>query len=448
MISDRRGGAVEQFAGRVRAGAHGVLRSWKSKLGDIPAILLLLLPFATVALITRFDFRLVGDEGIFSLRVIESFASTWPRPNLADYGVTSTPLAYVLLTGWGKIVGFEIWKLRSLTAGATFLAAYVFYRLCKGQRLPYPLLSAFSFLLFPYIFFLGFTIYPENFALLFGVGALYYYLMNGGSPGRMIKGSVLATLAIYCRQSYIVLPATLLGVDLVQRLRRGSASSDRWSYSRPLILAIPILMFIPFFVLWGGATPPMTRLGTPGDWFFALTPSHVNYILVFVGFYFAPMLFRSQTVALKRTGRYVWLVAFSLLAVYFAFPVQLNDAPDHSLVAGLVIHGLDLVGRLTRSGVGAATKLALWVMGLIIVLGEWSDRPWTEEKTWLVGVALSYTGFMIVTPFVYERYYEVLVPLLILIMHRTFHSRRVLGWWLPIQALVAAGFSYWQIALK
>ena len=421
--------------------------SWEDKFGDIPAMLLLLLPFVTVALIMGLDFRLVGDEGIFSVRVIEKFASTWPRLNLADYAVTSTPLAYILLTGWGKIVGFEIWKLRLLTSGVTFIAAYVFYKLCKGQRLPYPLVSAFSLLLLPYVFFLGFTIYPENFALLFGVGALYYYLMNGGSPGRMVAGSVLATLAIYCRQSYIVLPATLLGVDLLRRLRRESAPSDRRSYWRPLILSVPILMFIPVYLLWGGATPPMTRVGA-GGWHFELTLAHLNYILMFVGFYFAPMLLRAQTVALVRTGRYVWLVALGLLAVYLTFPVQLNDVAGHSVVAGVVIHGLDLVGRLTWGGVGAAAKLAIWGIGLLIVLAEWSDGPWTEEKTCLVGVALSYIGLMIVTPLVYERYYEVLVPLLILIMHRTFHSRRVLSWWLAVQVVLAGGFTLWQVVLK
>lgn len=448
MIADRRVGAGKQYASGLRTGAIEILGSWKSRLGDIPAFLLLLLPFAIMAAVTKFSFRLVGDEGVFSLRVIESFASTWPRPNLADYGVTSTPLAYLLLTGWGKIVGFEIWKLRSLTAGATFLAAYMFYKLCKGQGLAYPLLSAFSFLLFPYVFFLGFTVYPENFALLFGVGALYCYLMSGGAAGRMIAGSVLATLAIYCRQSYIVLPATILGVDLFRRIRRGSAPSGQWSYSRALILAIPILMFIPFYVIWGGATPPMTRTANAPDWFLAVTPTHVNYILMFVGLYFAPMLLRSQTVALFRRGRYVWFVALGLLAVYIAFPVRLDDVGGQSLVAGIVIHGVDLLGRLTWSGVGATAKLALWGIGLLIVLGEWLDRPWPEKKTWLVGMALSYIALMVVTPFVYERYYEILVPLLILILHRTFHSRRVLGWWVAVQVVLAGGFTLWQAVLK
>jgi len=448
MIAYRRVGAGKQYASRLRTGAIEILGSWKSKLGDLPAFLLLLLPFAIMGAVTKLNFRLVGDEGFYSLRVIETFASAWPRPNLADYGVTSTPLAYVLLTGWGKIVGFEIWKLRSLTAGATFLAAYMFYKLCKWQGLPYPLLSAFSFLLFPYVFFLGFTVYPENFALLFGVGALYCYIMNGDSPARVIAGSVLATLAIYCRQSYIFLPATLLGVDLLRRLRRKAAPSDRWTYLRPLILAIPILMFLPFYVLWSGATPPMTRTVEDPDWFLAVTPTHVNYVLMFVGFYFAPMLFRSQTAALVRTGRYVWLVALGLLAVYLAFPVQLNDAPGHSLVAGIVVHGVDLVGRLTWVSVGATVKLALWGIGLLIVLGEWMDRPWTEKKTWLVGMALSYIALMAVTPFVYERYYEILVPLLILILHRTIHSRRVLGWWVAVQVVLAGGFTLWQAVLK
>ena len=206
-------------------------------------------------------------------------------------------------------------------------------------------------------------------------------------------------------------------------------------------------MFIPFYVLWGGATPPMTRVGA-GGWHLELTPPHLNYILVFVGFYFAPMLFRSQTADLVKTGRYVWLVTLGLLAVYLIFPLQLNDIAGHSVVAGIVVHGVDLVGRLTWSGVGEVAKLVLWGMGLLIVLAEWSDGLWTEEKTWLVGVALSYIGLMLVTPFVYERYYEVLVPILILVIHRTFHSRRVLSWWVGVQVVMAGGFTFWQAVLK
>jgi len=448
MIADRRVGAGEQFASRMRARAVGVLRGWQSKLGDIPAFLLLILPFATVALITGLNFRLIGDESVFSLKVIRLFASTWPRLNLADYPVTSTPLAYILLTGWGKIVGFEIWKLRSLTAVVTFLAAWVFYKLCKWQSLPYPLLSAFIFLFFPYVFFLGFTIYPDNFALPFGIGALYYYLSDDGRPGRTVMGSVLETLAIYCRQSYIVIPCALLGVDLLRRLRSDSAISDRLSYWRPLILAIPILMFMPIYVLWGGATPPMTRLGSSADWFLAVTPHQVNYILVFVGFYFAPVLFRPQAENLPRAGRNVWLLAFGLLMVYISFPVQMNEFGGHPFMAGIVIHGLSLVGSLTGDAVGAAAKLALWVMGLIIVSGEWRDSMWTEQRTRLMGVALGYAALMVVIPLVYERYYGFLVPILILVLHRSFQSRRVLGFWLAMQAILAGGYSFWRIVMK
>jgi hypothetical protein len=448
MITGRRVGAGEEYVSRLRASARRVLGEWMSKLGDIPALALLVVPFVVMAGATRLSFRLVGDEGAFSLKVIETFAGAWPAPNLADYAVTSTPLAYLLLTGWGKIVGFEIWKLRGLTAVATLLSAFLFYKLCKEQRLPYPLLSALCFLLSPYIFFLGFTIYPENFALLFGIGSLYCYFIYADSLRGMIAGSVLATLAIYCRQSYIFLPAAVLGVDLLRRLGRRTAALDHWSSWRPLVLGIPILMFIPSYIVWGGATPPMTRVAGHEDWFLALTPAHVNYILMFVGFYFAPMLFRPQTTALLKKGRYEWLVVLALAVVFCGFPVRLDDVAGHSFVAGIIVHILDLVGSLTWASAEATLGIALWGIGMLIVLGEWSDKPWSQEKSWLVGAALGYTGLMIVTPFVYERYYEVLVALLILTLHKTFHSRRVLGFWVACQALLASGFVYWQAVMK
>jgi hypothetical protein len=415
---------------------------------DLQSFLQLTLPFVIVLIITNLNFRLVGDEGVYSLRVIELFAQTWPKLNFADYPVTSTPLAYVLMTGWGKLVGFEIWKLRGLTAFVTLLTAWVFYRLCKERQLPYPLLSTFTFLLFPYTFFLGFTLYPENFALLFGVASLYFYFTSHGSIPRTLAGSVLATLAVLSRQSYIVFPAAILGVDLLRRLCAGQAAVESSSAWRPLILAIPVLSFVPFFIMWGGVSPPMTQASQGGDFFLAITPTQLNYILIFVGFYFAPAVLSMRTEGLAKMGRSAWLVALGLLTIYVAFPVLLDDVRGNSRVAGILIHGLDSVGRVASVDLEIFAKSGLWGIGLVVVMIAFSDRPWTEMKTWLLAVALGYAGLMLITPLVYERYYMVLVPVLILLLHDRPQLRNAFACWLVVQAVLSASYFYWCAVLK
>lgn len=419
------------------------------RMADLRAALLLFVPFALMMLFTGMDFRLIGDETDFHVKIVEEFARTWPNLDLSNYRSASTPLAYVLLTAFGKVVGLEIWKLRMLTALATFGAAYLFYKLCARLELPHPLLSSLVFLFFPYIFFFGFTIYPENFGLLFGVWALSYYIPEEPSLKRLLKGSVLATLAIYCRQSYIVLPVGMLLYELRRLVQHGSGASTRRSVQRLALLAVPLFMFLPMLFLWGGFTSPGNLASQGGEWFLALTPAHLNYFLMLVGFYFLPMLLATHARYARKTWKGIFLPAAILMPVFIFFPVIFDEGKGPIAYAGgLIIHGLDVLRQTTSGVVASAAMLGLWMAGLIIASGEWARWPWSREKTKITTIGLTFAGLMTMTPFVYERYYILLIPLLLLLFHKSVRPTRLMAIWLGLQALLSAGFSYWQIALK
>jgi len=422
---------------------------WARLMPEVGAALLLSLPFFVMILATKLRFRLIGDEAPFHMKVIEALANDWPRINLADYSSASTPLSYILLTAFGKVVGFEIWKLRLFSTVATFIASYLFYRLARKLRLPYPMLCAFILVFFPYIFFSGYTIYPASFALFFGVAALDNYLMGDGSLRKMLMGSVFATLAILCSQAYIILPASFLAVEVLGALRRGSMLATRWAYSRLIVLAIPILSFVPLVLLWGGFTSPSNRAAAGGDWYLELNPQQLNFTLIFVGFYFFPVVLRRQSRDLLNSWRWVVPSAATLFALYRFFPIVLEDGPDRFLyMAGVVIRGLDIVRRSLGGGFVEVAMLGLWLAGLLIVLGELSERMWSVDRIRLAALALGYVGLMALSPFVYERYYLILVPPLILFLYRSYRRRWVVAAWTGVQALLALVFSYWQIALK
>jgi 4-amino-4-deoxy-L-arabinose transferase-like glycosyltransferase len=400
-------------------------------------------------LATGLSFRLIGDEGVFHIRVIQSFASTWPRINIADYPSASAPLPYVLLTIFGRIAGFEIWKLRLLPAIATYLAVNLFYNLCKRHELRYPLLSTLILLFFPYIFFHGFTIYTEGFALLFGVWAMNYYLLNDATLSQLLRGSILATLAVYCRQSYLVLPGGMLLFELWQTYRHGFVRSVRQRLGRLIILVIPAVMLLPLFSLWGGFTTPFNQASQGGGWFLELVPQQLNFLFVFIGFYFLPMLFGRHTIELARSKKAILLALVILLPLYFVFPVVFSDDPGRiNVAAGIIAHGLDIIGRFLSRNVAFVAELGFWTVGLLITLGECMHRPRSEESERLAIVTVTTMMLLTLTPYVYERYYILVVPFLVLLFHRSFQSRGLLFAWLAVQILLSAGFSYWQIALK
>lgn len=420
---------------------------------DMRAGVIIAAPIIAMILITGLDFRLIVDEGPYHLRVIESFEKAWPRIDISNYPSASTPLSYVIRTAFGRAFGFEIPKLRLVSSIATFLAVYIFYGICKKQRFPHPLLSSLTLLAFPYVFFHGFTIYPAALATFFGIWALSYYLLNNPSPGQLLKGSVLATLAVFCYQSFIALPVGMLLFESWDAMKDGFAETPRRFLSRErlsriLILAIPLWMLLPFAILWGSFTPPFSEFIYGRGWNIAVEPQQFNYILMFVGFYFMLMIIRPQTQRMLVSGPSFYILLGALLPLYLLVPVVINDTPGSATVAGLTIRGIEIMRQSISEGIANIAMLGLWASGILVLMTEWQIRPRSVETRKLFAMATAFVVLIAFSPFVYERYYFFLVPILILLLHRSFRSRRLLTAWIAVQALITVAYSYYQIVLK
>jgi len=413
--------------------------------GEVPLRLLLAVPFVPIILLTGLSFRFVGDEGLFHIKAINAFASSWPIPNIADYSSASTPLPYLLWTIYGKIVGFEIWKLRILSVVVTYLMVNLFYNLCKQHKLPYPLLSTLILLFFPYVFFHGFTIYTVSFGLFFGVWALHYYFLDEPNLIQLFKGSLLATLAIYCRQYYLVLPAGMLFFELWRTNWRSFVPAIRQRFWRLTILSLPIVLVLPLFWLWQGFTPPLHQT----DHFVHPILQHLNFMPIFVGFYFLPILFSKNAIKMLRFKKVALLVVAILLPIYFLFPLVYSEEPNRiAAMTGVIAHTLDILSQIIGSPGGVAAKLGLWTAGLLIIFGEIINCPWSVVKSKLFALLATFLILISLTPYVSERYYILIIPYLILILHRSFRNSRLLYFWLILQIAISVGFSYWQIVLK
>lgn len=424
--------------------------AWPRIRADLLAGLLISIPILAMILITGLDFRLITDEGAFHIKIIESFADAWPRINLTDYRSASTPLSYLLMTAFGKLVGFDIGKLRLLSAIATFLAAYVFYLASRRLGLPYPLLAALILLLFPYVFFFGQTIYPMAIGLFFGVASLFYYLGDEESMEDLVKGSVLASLAVLCRQSFIVIPVGMLLNEGFQLVRQGFQLNSYKVAAKLFILSVPLLALIPLFVIWGGFTAPANQASEGGEWFLRLSPQHVNYILMVVGFYFLPLIIRLEGDETEISRRFVIIAVAVLLPIFVLFPVVfLSNVPGQVKPSGgIVIRGLNLMSRSIGANYGYLATMALWMAGLLVFARRWRPLSPDAETRKLSLMVVAFIFLMMASPFVYERYYVILVMLLILILYKSFTSKKLLLLWIGVQAALTAGFSYWQIVLK
>jgi hypothetical protein len=425
------------------------IRLWLVYCSELPhslsVRLLLAVPLVAMIGVFGLNFRFIEDEGAFSIKVIEAFADDWPTPNIADYHSSTTPLPYLAFTFYGKIVGFEIWKLRLLTVVITYLTVNMFYGLCKHHNLPYPLVGTLLLLFFPYVFFHGFTIYTVNFALFFGVWSMRYYLLDEATSGQLLKGSMLATFAIYCRQEYLVLPMGMLLFEMAGSWWQESIREMGQRVRRLFVLGLPIILVLPLFWLWKGFTPPMQQ----GANFIILVPQHLNFLAIFVGFYFLPALIGPHVVEMLRSRRVTLVAGIILLPLYFGFPLVYSESPGRVAAAtGIIAHGVDIVGHLLGNTVAFVAMLGLWAVGILIVSGEVVDSARSILKVKLLAMLAGFLFLIMLTPYVAERYYTVMAPVLILLLYRGARHRRMMVAWLMVEVGIAMGFSYWQIALK
>jgi hypothetical protein len=319
--------------------------------------------------------------------------------------------------------------------------------LAKQQRLPFPFLSALILLFMPYIYFHSFTVYTSNFGLLFGVAALYFYLRDPMNAIDALAASVLATLAIYCRQYYLVLPFGMLLYELLSTewRRRGLSTVARQDLWRWLVLATPGIAFLPLVLLWGGLTTPQHHSVNPVH----PVMQHFNFLPIFVGFYFLPAIVNTQTVALLRDRRLALLTLAVLFPVFLAFPIVYSQEGNAIAGAiGIIAHGTEIVGGFLVQPVSFVARSGLWAAGVVIILGVLSSTQRTPADEKLLALLAAFLLLMSLTPFVSERYYIMTVPWLVLLLHRHFRTSGPLVWWLGIQIALSLVFSYWQIEVK
>ncbi len=282
-----------------------------------------------------------SDAGVYHLPTILQFAE---RLDFERYPAAQTPLYHVLFAGYGKLVGFELWKLRLLNVVISYGAMLAVYRLLlrrveRFQALALTLLLALS----PYVLGPSFTLLTDNLALLFGVLALGCFETARGSaagasrallgwvrgwepPGRLARTlrTPLAAYALGClamagavltRQSFL-----WLALVAAWALLRGPFS---WR-ERAVGIAVGALSLAPLaalVVVWDGLVPPGSDPAScglctdrPGVGRDALTLRTVGFTIAVFGLYaaavYAPVLIgrlrpstRAVAPTLLRRGR-------------------------------------------------------------------------------------------------------------------------------------------------
>jgi hypothetical protein len=288
--------------------------------------LMLALPFLVVAaalkgLTVELSTFHGSDARSYHLPTIMQFAAGLPTPDLARYPAAQAPLFHLLFAVYGKVVGFDLWKLQALGVLISYLAVLALFHLLWA-RLGLPRWKAFAlsllFALSPYFFGASFILLTDNLAILFALVALILFHRSGaeGSMRLFALGCLCVALALLTRQAFVwLLP---LGLFLAPRKLWGA-----------LLLGLSFAPLGALIVAWEGLVPKSSDPTSCG-----LCPGSGDHLLGrALGFTFAvfaiyavavlgPSVWRQVRPLLAPAGVAVALVV--ALALLIAFPLEFS----------------------------------------------------------------------------------------------------------------------------
>lgn len=194
------------------------------------------------------------DAGFYHLPTILQFADQLPGVDLERYPAAQTPLFHLLFALWGKLVGFELWRLRLLDVAVSYLTLLVLFRwLRRGfgfDQVP-ALALTLLFGLSPHFLGVSFTLLTDNLSMLFGVLALerFHRAEREDSLGQFALGCVAMGAAVLTRQSFLWLVAVACWA-----LLRARPSLPRLAEGAG-VAAVSLAPMAALAAVWGGLVP-------------------------------------------------------------------------------------------------------------------------------------------------------------------------------------------------
>ncbi len=347
-----------------------------------------------------------GDEYRL-LQTVHAFAARLDLDQLTHYNQLSTPLPFIVYAAWGKLVGFDLWRLRILSLLIALTTYLLFHRLLWEHLRNGPVaFFATAFLaLHPYM--VGFSIFVFTDGLtiaLLVAGLLAYVRRNPWLLALAVAGALL------CRQYAAFFALAVLLVTAHELIR------DRKRDSLRLFLAVVIgmLPFVGLVVLWGGLSPINQWRAFYATEHLAFHPSYLVLYVALLALYLVPIV-----IAVGKqlyTDRPVLIGAFVLAWMYWLIPVKAASYAEAINVHTVGLFHKAMVRLVAAPWFAQAVFFVSFAFGLPILyvsirgaLRGARSNPVAPNLIYDLAILI----FMAVMPFSYlnwEKYFVPLIP--------------------------------------
>jgi hypothetical protein len=201
------------------------------------------------------------DEVLYHYPAVLHFANQLPLPDLARYPVPQTPLFHLLMASIGKVVGFELWRLRLVEVLISYAGTLVLFLLLNrrlGLSRATALVLSLVFALSPYFYGASFLVLTDNLAILFSLVAVERFerFRQTDQFGVFLIGCASVAAAILTRQSTAFMLAVAGLYALRIRLPMSVRSMVADNFQALLAVCVSAVPTVALFLTWHGFVPP------------------------------------------------------------------------------------------------------------------------------------------------------------------------------------------------
>jgi hypothetical protein len=353
----------------------------------------------------------LSDFTLFYFPTMQEFSRA-PVEALGDYNAAPTPLYFMLQGGVLALFG-DAGFVRALSVLLGLATAWAVWTFPASK--PRRMVALAVLLISPY--FRG-QVWHSNGDVLALLLMLFAIRPQATTRGRI--GSILmASVTVYVRQTFVFIPAYLFVKGVFK---------DRWPALAPLaVAAIAAVPMIGLVALWHGIAPPRYA----GHLALSDVPATLGIGLTIAAIYLCPFILLralkpSRLIADIRTLP-VWLhaVILGVAAIYVGAPSLFANVQGGGTVYVALKQISKAAGLPLMLGFAPAFVVSAYAMAIVV-----RGFAWRNSLVLLATLAMS------ISVLIYQRYFDPLIPLLLLL-----HVRRPELAWLERRGLT------WVMAL-
>lgn len=378
-----------------------------------------------VFLVAPFKNVTINDDFLFYIQVKAFLINIFKLNVLIDPSFISQGiLGYI----WSLIFGFSIIKLRILTMLCTCVLIYVLGQILEELKIDSKIsvLTMLCVAFNPLLFTSSLTFMTDTYFLMYAFISIFFYLkyFSNNSIKFLILGSSFSGLAFLTRQIGLVPFIAFIPIFLFRKHELKNIIKELFLILTPIFLCIAVLYFWPKYTALDGNDNGPNPIFIESKFIFERVFREIPLSITIIAFSLLPLVW---VVKVKPKILHILFICISFLIINIVFKFDLFPLGNVFYIEGLYAKtGFrsnlsifdNVLFKLFLSFVvsfSIVTVVRLLIMGLIFLIRR---RKASIQDMFLILCSLGFSGTVIISTDIYDRYFLPLIVVLIVFISK------------------------------